>query len=83
MLNISIDKSVQYEIISISELVLNNYLLRKVDAILDLNFVYELVDDKGRITINMVKVIRFWKIEMCLIHSKNTAYYRILIHVHQ
>ena len=32
--------------ISISDLVLNNQLLRKVDAIVDLNFVYELVEDK-------------------------------------
>ena len=39
--------------------VFNNHLLLKVDAIVDLNFVYELVEDKGRITINMVKVIRF------------------------
>jgi len=31
---------------SISDLVLNNHLLRKVDAILDLKFVYELVEDK-------------------------------------
>ena len=46
MLNKSIDKRDQYEMISISELVPNNHLLRKVDAILDLNFVYELVEDK-------------------------------------
>ena len=46
MLNKLIDKREQYEIISISELVLNNHLLGKVDAILDLNFVYELVEDK-------------------------------------
>ncbi len=32
--------------ISFSEFVSNNHLLRKVDAILDLNFVYELVEDK-------------------------------------
>ena len=46
MLNKSIDKRDQSEMISISELVLNNHLLRKVDAILDLKFVYELVEDK-------------------------------------
>ena len=46
MLKKPIDKSAQYEMISISELVLNNHWLCKVDAILDLNFVYELVDDK-------------------------------------
>ena len=46
MLNKSFAKREQYEIISISELVPNNHWLRKVDAILDLNFVYELVEDK-------------------------------------
>lgn len=46
VLNKSIDKRDQYEMISISELVLNNHLLRKVDVILDLKFVYELVEDK-------------------------------------
>ena len=46
MMNKSIDKGDQYEMVSISDLVLNNHLLRKVDAILDLNFVYELVEDK-------------------------------------
>ena len=47
MLHISIDKRDQYEMISISKLVLNNYLLRKVDVILDLNFVYEFVEVKN------------------------------------
>ena len=61
MLNKSIDKSDQYEMISISELVFNNHWLRKVYAILDLNFVYELVEYKGRININMVKVNSFLK----------------------
>ena len=46
MMNKSIDKGDQYEMVSISDLVLNSHLLRKVDAILDLNFVYELVEDK-------------------------------------
>ncbi len=61
MLNKSIDKRDQYEMISISDLVDNSHLLRKVDAILDLNFVYELVEYKGRININMVKVNSFLK----------------------
>ena len=61
MLNKSIDKKDQYEMISISDLVDNSHLLRKVDAILDLNFVYELVEYKGRININMVKVNSFLK----------------------
>ncbi|WIL68845.1 hypothetical protein [Staphylococcus cohnii] len=46
MLNKSIDKRDQYEMISIFDLVANSHLLRKVDAILDLIFIYELVEDK-------------------------------------
>ena len=46
LLNKSINKREQDKIISFSEFVSNNHLLRKVDAILDLNFVYELVEDK-------------------------------------
>ncbi|RIL48947.1 IS5/IS1182 family transposase, partial [Staphylococcus equorum] len=46
MLNKSTDKSDQYEMISISELVPSNHLLRRLDNILDLNFIYELVEDK-------------------------------------
>ncbi len=46
MLNKSENKRDQYEMISVSELVPKNHLLRKVDKILDLNFVYELVEDK-------------------------------------
>ncbi|KKD22549.1 hypothetical protein XA22_05545 [Staphylococcus cohnii subsp. cohnii] len=61
MLNKPIDKRDRYEIISISDLVANSHLLCKVDAILDLNFVYELVEYKGRININMVKVNSFLK----------------------
>ncbi|PTG66976.1 hypothetical protein BUY28_06410 [Staphylococcus cohnii] len=45
-MNKSINKREQDKIISFSEFVSNNHLLRKVDAILDLNFVYELVEDK-------------------------------------
>ncbi|MEB6202557.1 IS5/IS1182 family transposase, partial [Mammaliicoccus fleurettii] len=46
MLNKSTDKRDQYEMISVSELVPKNHLLRKVDKVLDLNFVYDLVEDK-------------------------------------
>lgn len=46
LLNKSIDKRNQYEIISISELVPKAHLLRKVDKILYLNFVYHLIEDK-------------------------------------
>ncbi len=46
MLNKSIDKRDQYEMISISELVVNRHLLCKFDAILDLNFAYEFVEGK-------------------------------------
>ena len=62
MLNKSIDKSDQYEMISISELVFNNHWLRKVYAILDLNFVYELVEgkyclDNGKLSIDPVILV--------------------------
>ncbi|MEB6200666.1 IS5/IS1182 family transposase, partial [Mammaliicoccus fleurettii] len=46
MLNKSTDKHDQYEMIAVSELVPKNHLLRKVDKVLDLNFVYDLVEDK-------------------------------------
>ena len=46
MLNKSIDKRDQYKMISIFDIVANSHLLRKVDAILDLNFVYKFVEDK-------------------------------------
>ncbi|SCS82004.1 Uncharacterised protein [Staphylococcus caeli] len=54
--------------ISISELVPNNHLLRKVDAILDLNFVYELVEDKycldnGRPSIDPVILVKILLIQ--------------------
>ncbi|EJY96508.1 transposase IS4 family protein, partial [Staphylococcus arlettae CVD059] len=73
MLNKSIDKRDQYEMISISELVPNNHLLRKVDAILDLNFVYELVEDKycldnGRPSIDPVILVKYYSITMVVWH---------------
>ena len=40
------DKRNQYGMISIFDIVANSHLLRKVDAILDLNFVYKFVEDK-------------------------------------
>ncbi|MGK9045004.1 hypothetical protein [Mammaliicoccus vitulinus] len=43
MLNKYKDKRDQYEMIFVSELVPKNHLLRKIDKVLDLNFVYELV----------------------------------------
>ncbi|MEB8133595.1 IS5/IS1182 family transposase, partial [Mammaliicoccus sciuri] len=46
MLNKAEDKRDQYEMISVSELLPKDHLLRKVDKVLDLNFVYELVEDK-------------------------------------
>ena len=71
MLNKSIDKRDQYEMISISELVPNNHLLRKVDTILDLNFVYELVEDKycldnGRPSIDPVILVKILLIQRLL-----------------
>ncbi|MEB7415489.1 IS5/IS1182 family transposase, partial [Mammaliicoccus sciuri] len=63
MLNKSENKRDQYEMISVSELVPKNHLLRKVDKILDLNFVYELVEDKycldnGRPSIDPVILVK-------------------------
>ncbi|MGO2174811.1 MAG: transposase, partial [Staphylococcus equorum] len=68
MLNKSIDKRDQYEMISISELVPSNHLLRKVDNILDLNFIYELVEDKycldnGRPSIDPVILVKILLIQ--------------------
>ena len=68
MLNKSIDKRDQYEMISISELVPSNHLLRKVDNILDLNSIYELVEDKycldnGRPSIDPVILVKILLIQ--------------------
>ncbi|WP_436876475.1 transposase, partial [Mammaliicoccus sciuri] len=68
MLNKSENKRDQYEMISVSELVPKNHLLRKVDNILDLNFVYELVEDKycldnGRPTIDPVILVKILLIQ--------------------
>ncbi|WP_239733099.1 transposase, partial [Mammaliicoccus sp. E-M26] len=54
--------------ISVSELVPKNHLLRKVDKILDLNFVYELVEDKycldnGRPSIDPVILVKILLIQ--------------------
>src|SRR5699024_255266 len=46
MLNKAEVKRDKYEMISVSELLSKDHLLRKVDKVLDLNFVYELVEDK-------------------------------------
>ncbi|WP_436870140.1 transposase, partial [Mammaliicoccus sciuri] len=53
---------------SVSELVPKNHLLRKVDKILDLNFVYELVEDKycldnGRPSIDPVILVKILLIQ--------------------
>ncbi|MDT0669696.1 transposase, partial [Mammaliicoccus sciuri] len=68
MLNKSENKRDQYEMISVSELVPKNHLLRKVDKILDLNFVYELVEDKycldnGRPSIDPVILVKILLIQ--------------------
>ncbi|PNZ08934.1 hypothetical protein CD144_02775 [Staphylococcus equorum subsp. linens] len=68
MLNKSTDKRDQYEMISISELVPSNHLLRRVDNILDLNFIYELVEDKycldnGRPSIDLVILVKILLIQ--------------------
>ncbi|WP_436859625.1 transposase, partial [Mammaliicoccus sciuri] len=54
--------------ISVSELVPKDHLLRKVDKVLDLNFVYELVEDKycldnGRPSIDPVILVKILLIQ--------------------
>ena len=68
MLNKSENKRDQYEMISVSELVPKDHLLRKVDKVLDLNFVYELVEDKycldnGRPSIDPVILVKILLIQ--------------------
>ncbi len=46
MLNKSSNNREQLEMIAISQLVPDDHLLRKVEKVLDLNFVYDLVKDK-------------------------------------
>ncbi|TDM46093.1 IS5/IS1182 family transposase, partial [Macrococcoides goetzii] len=46
MLSKSEDKRNQLEVVTISDLVPQDHLLRKVDKVLDLNFIYPLVEDK-------------------------------------
>lgn len=65
LLNKSMDKRNQYEIISISELVPKVHLLRKVDKMLDLNFVYHLGEDKyclynGRPSIALLFKLKYY-----------------------
>ena len=62
MMNKSMDKRNQYGMISIFDIVANSHLLRKVDAILDLYFVYELVEgkyclDNGKLSIDPVILV--------------------------
>lgn len=57
------DKSKQIEIVSVEQLVPENHLLRKIEAAIDWNFIYELVEDKycadnGRPSINPVTLIK-------------------------
>ncbi|WP_239738423.1 MULTISPECIES: transposase, partial [unclassified Mammaliicoccus] len=52
----------------VSELVPKNHLLRKVDKVLDLNFVYDLVEDKycldnGRPSIDPVILVKILLIQ--------------------
>ncbi|WP_436891507.1 transposase, partial [Mammaliicoccus sciuri] len=54
--------------ISVSELVPKDHLLRKVDKVLDLNFVYELVEgkyclDNGRPSIDPVILVKILLIQ--------------------
>ncbi|MCU7558580.1 hypothetical protein [Macrococcus capreoli] len=60
MLSISEDKRNQLDVVAISDLVPQDHLLRKVDKILDLNFIYPLVEDKlYHSNPNVCKSVRF------------------------
>ena len=63
MLSVKEDKSKQIEMISVEQLVPENHLLRKIEAAIDWNFIYELVEDKycadnGRPSIDPVTLIK-------------------------
>lgn len=70
LLSKSEDKRNQLEVVAISDLVPQDHLLRKVDKVLDLNFIYPLVEDKycldnGRPSIDpviLVKIILIQKL---------------------
>ncbi|ATF29510.1 IS1182 family transposase [Staphylococcus simulans] len=68
MLNKSSNNREQLEMISISQLVPDDHLLRKVEKVLDLNFVYDLVKDKycldnGRPSIDPVILVKILLIQ--------------------
>lgn len=68
MLNKSFNNREQLEMISISQLVPDDHLLRKVEKVLDLNFVYDLVKDKycldnGRPSIDPVILVKILLIQ--------------------
>lgn len=57
------NKSVQIEMISVDELVPEDHMLRKIEAVIDWNFIYELVEerycpDNGRPSIDPVTLIK-------------------------
>ncbi|PNZ42251.1 transposase, partial [Staphylococcus simulans] len=68
MLNKSSNNREQLEMISISQLVPDDHLLRKVEKVLDLNFVYDLVKNKycldnGRPSIDPVILVKILLIQ--------------------
>ena len=63
VLSVNEDKSKQVEIVSVEQLVPENHLLRKIEAAIDWNFIYEMVEDKysadnGRPSISPVTLIK-------------------------
>ena len=63
MLSKTEKKNNQMQIVSIEDLVPQDHLLRKIDAVIDFNFIYELVEDKystetGRPSIDPVTLIK-------------------------
>lgn len=68
MLNKSSNNREQLEMIAISQLVPDDHLLRKVEKVLDLNFLYDLVKDKycldnGRPSIDPVILVKILLIQ--------------------
>ena len=66
------NNSMQMEIVSIEDLVPKDHLLRKIEAAIDWNFIYDLVEDKychdnGRPSINPVNprlFHQFWLLSL-------------------
>lgn len=75
MLSKNQQKNNQIEMISLEQFVPEDHLLRKIDAYVDFNFIYDLVCDKycqdnGRPSIDPVALIKIPLVQ-CMFASKN------------